>query len=1252
MTCSVSHGGDPDMNPRPSLPLIPIPPGRSHAMQGRIAARERVWRVLLEIRALAERWLGCSDLSLGDSEMHRSPLPAMDSSAVGRGGGEARLGRGLCLKTPISSPRSSLSSTSSLPDAQHSFRRFWWAALPSLLTCAPIEEVGELGEEQKREGLQVQASDDELCFASRLRIDGSSRSKWMRMGKQGKAEVEIVPAPVFRFKPLQSQGRDVYSVGGDDSSTESDDSEGVPHGNMPVERAMPSKFDKSYGKMSAYEKTPVHEKKPVYEKTPAYEKAPVYEKTPVYAKEKRDCRPPKSSTTKKAKEAREIMEKAREVLQDATARSSSSLSRSFSPPDRSSGDLVDDAAHMQEQPAEWGVRKTMIKKLAAQLRSELEDQCRELVTLQRQWKSELPVTVAVPVTVHPEAVAIVAATKPVRVNVRKSKAKEPKRGRGEPAVQRGPVKLPIRRRIAWRANEREALRRGLLSFGLGRSEKVRDVMSSLLKELRHGIGDIADCCWEFLRCCGIHADAKEVVEYAQKRYANVREMDLESGPELTERVGVFEKTDKSSTLWLRRLKLLDSLQEVIRILTNDEQRQVAYRAIDSVKDASVPADWWSREADLALLYGIFKHGFGNYDLIRNDPEFRHAFTVKAPKARNGEDDDTESEDDSARRIEISEAQWPDAQVLTRRLKRLVDHIIRLNNMPAKPPKGGSVNTRAGEDTPWSKRERLELIKLLMRWGVPLLPGGNGKLNWPFIRDVTSSAPLRRRKDSSLDAGYQELMNDMKDYLEGTDPDKSGAKKKKKNLVKQAGDDNAAKASVLTYKTAVRLKERIEIIDTLRLGVETIHGDWASLGFTQHQNTHDLPRWWIAGEHDHALARGVLKHGVGSWEAIFSDASLGFEADFALQGQGHGRNNHVEASDKEDSDDENTDDENEPKPRPAQKPAGAAQLNIPSPTACIKRLKFVTNVLRRVFKKPKPKRKRATPEVKEVEVMRENSRAQKRPNSEMREVEMTRAPKRPKYVAPPPPPPPRSPTPSPPASPSAESDDSGEMEYDIERDESGYPLLPLQLTEELTLVDLGTVDPDNPRIFQRDPYIYPIGYVAEREYASMVNASDTTTYTCSIIDGGDEGPVFQVTPADVPELYVAKNSAQGVWTVIYAAVNRVAKDPYRDRNPRSGVEMFGLNHPLVVQLIQEQIDAHASYREQQRQQMRVAEHSYRREPVLEAEVPVSSRDRTKGKDKRPQSRSSRKEKEEPPPRRPPPQKIDFDLNSDPDDEDTE
>lgn len=89
-------------------------------------------------------------------------------------------------------------------------------------------------------------------------------------------------------------------------------------------------------------------------------------------------------------------------------------------------------------------------------------------------------------------------------------------------------KMPLRRRVGWRANEREALRRGLLMFGLGRSEKVRSIMRTLLKFSRHGLGDIADSCWEFVKGCGTYAEAKER-EYAVKRLQEAMDHGIEMG---------------------------------------------------------------------------------------------------------------------------------------------------------------------------------------------------------------------------------------------------------------------------------------------------------------------------------------------------------------------------------------------------------------------------------------------------------------------------------------------------------------------------------------------------------------------------------------------------------------------------------------------------------------------------------------------------------------------------------------------------
>eukprot|EP01018_Ginkgo_biloba_P009616 Gb_25632 [translate_table: standard] len=53
-------------------------------------------------------------------------------------------------------------------------------------------------------------------------------------------------------------------------------------------------------------------------------------------------------------------------------------------------------------------------------------------------------------------------------------------------------KAPLRRWLLWRANEREALYCGLLIFGLRRSDRVRSVMHSVLKQMCYGPQDSKD----------------------------------------------------------------------------------------------------------------------------------------------------------------------------------------------------------------------------------------------------------------------------------------------------------------------------------------------------------------------------------------------------------------------------------------------------------------------------------------------------------------------------------------------------------------------------------------------------------------------------------------------------------------------------------------------------------------------------------------------------------------------------------------
>ena len=53
---------------------------------------------------------------------------------------------------------------------------------------------------------------------------------------------------------------------------------------------------------------------------------------------------------------------------------------------------------------------------------------------------------------------------------------------------------------------------------------------------------------------------------------------------------------------------------------------------------------------------------------------------------------------------------------------------------------------------------------------------------------------------------------------------------------------------------MRLKERLELLDTLRQVPETLQDeDWDTLGLALHHG-HDMPSWWEAGYHDNSLVK--------------------------------------------------------------------------------------------------------------------------------------------------------------------------------------------------------------------------------------------------------------------------------------------------------------------------------------------------------------------------------------------------------------
>ncbi|KAL0481359.1 hypothetical protein AKO1_012723 [Acrasis kona] len=138
---------------------------------------------------------------------------------------------------------------------------------------------------------------------------------------------------------------------------------------------------------------------------------------------------------------------------------------------------------------------------------------------------------------------------------------------------------------------------------------------------------------------------------------------------------------------------------------------------------------------------------------------------------------------------------------------------------------------------------------------------------------------------------------------------------------------------------------------------------------------------------------------------------------------------------------------------------------------------------------------------------------------------------------------------------------------VERNQHGQVILPIQLGASLTIHQLGQVVYDRPN-YHTDKYIWPIGFKSTRLYSSVKDPNEKCLYTCEIMDGG-ESPVFVLTAQDDHES-IKGSSATAVWTVVVKRINEMKSEESGKRmfTNISGPEYFGLAHPTVIKLISE------------------------------------------------------------------------------------
>jgi hypothetical protein len=123
-------------------------------------------------------------------------------------------------------------------------------------------------------------------------------------------------------------------------------------------------------------------------------------------------------------------------------------------------------------------------------------------------------------------------------------------------------------------------------------------------------------------------------------------------------------------------------------------------------------------------------------------------------------------------------------------------------------------------------------------------------------------------------------------------------------------------------------------------------------------------------------------------------------------------------------------------------------------------------------------------------------------------------------------------------------------------------LPLELGPSLTILAIGVIKYPN---HAQEKYTLPIGFKSERQYTSYIKGDGSrTTYLNEILDG-DDGPMFRVTASDDTQHEFLCSSMSACWTKVIKRVNEVMKN--RPTTSASGPQLFGINHPEVVRLIQ-------------------------------------------------------------------------------------
>lgn len=271
----------------------------------------------------------------------------------------------------------------------------------------------------------------------------------------------------------------------------------------------------------------------------------------------------------------------------------------------------------------------------------------------------------------------------------------------------------------WGINERENLKKWLLTYGYKRWKKIQEAMSEGGAFSCKQVQEIRSFSTALVRTISENLPfEKQELKKNLQGMAEEAENDFYVPPRIKD-WGMMVR--QRAVPWGKRLYMLFKIKELIkRFKLHFKEEGVKWGALLNFIPSSAfygqrPSAWWTKRHDVDLVRGTYKHGYANYTQMKGDSALSFSLV------------DTDS----------TFKQFPSADTITRRLKKIMMFVEKTEEFDF------DQEQELFEATEWRDNEKSALVQILTDEGISL--NAEGKNDWAALKEkfdlrVTSDKP--------------------------------------------------------------------------------------------------------------------------------------------------------------------------------------------------------------------------------------------------------------------------------------------------------------------------------------------------------------------------------------------------------------------------------------------------------------------------------------------------------------------------------